>query len=83
MSSMIANASSNTLTPPGIDLPSKASTPTANAISVAVGTAQPSLASVPWLIAMYINAGTNTPPSAAPIGSKAILRLAKAPSWIS
>ena len=47
MSSMIANAKSNTLTPPGMDFPSKASTPTAKAISVAVGTAQPSLASVP------------------------------------
>ncbi|MCY1562071.1 hypothetical protein D9M68_994140 [compost metagenome] len=41
MSSMIARASNSTRTLPGMDRPSSASTPTANAMSVAVGTAQP------------------------------------------
>ena len=40
-SSMIARASRKTLTLTGIERPSRASTPTAKAISVAVGTAQP------------------------------------------
>jgi len=41
MSSMIASASRNTRTLAGTRRPSRASTPTANAMSVAVGIAQP------------------------------------------
>jgi hypothetical protein len=40
-SSMIASARRKTRTLPGMDFPSSASTPTANAMSVAVGIAQP------------------------------------------
>ncbi|MDT4832281.1 hypothetical protein FQZ97_658280 [compost metagenome] len=83
MSSMIARASRNTRTEDGTERPSKARTPTAKAMSVAVGTAHPWRSPSVLLNARYNNAGTRTPPKAAIIGKAASLRLARAPSWIS
>ncbi|MDT4890630.1 hypothetical protein FQZ97_1274940 [compost metagenome] len=80
MSSMIARASRNTRTEAGTERPSKASTPTAKAMSVAVGTAQPWRTPSALLNARYNSAGTITPPKAATIGKAASLRLASAPS---
>ncbi|MCY1309055.1 hypothetical protein D9M70_591100 [compost metagenome] len=83
MSSMIARASRNTRTEAGTARPSKARTPTAKAMSVAVGTAQPRRNSSAPLRDRYSRAGTMTPPHAATTGKVASLILANAPSWIS
>ena len=61
-SSTTAIVDSSSFIPTGTRDPSSASTPSANAISVAVGTAQPRIAAAsPWLRATNSSAGTATP----------------------
>lgn len=70
---MIASVSRNTRRAGGRNLPTTAITATANAMSVAVGIAQPRRASEPpaALITTKMRAGTTTPPIAAAIGRAA------------
>ena len=68
-SSMIANAVKKTFNDNGTRLPSKDKTPSENAMSVAVGIAQPCVFSEPALNAKNINAGNNIPPNAANNGN--------------
>ena len=83
MSSMIASVSSSMRSDAGMPLPTSASTPTAKAMSVAVGMAQPWRVTGSVLTAMYSRAGTMTPPAAAMIGSSATFGSASAPLCIS
>ena len=71
MSSTIASASRKSLSDGAIRLPSRLSTPTAIAMSVATGMPQPRLADVPAVIARKISAGTIMPPAAAIAGRAA------------
>ena len=71
MSSTMASAVKNTLSPTGALSPSNAKTPRAKAMSVAMGMPQPAAPSVPALMARYISAGTTAPPTAAATGSAA------------
>jgi hypothetical protein len=68
MSSTMARVSRNTLAPAGTLEPSTASTPTAKAMSVAMGMPQPRPPSPPTLRSRKIPAGTTTPPTAARTG---------------
>ena len=77
MSSTIASVSRNSLRLAGTRGPSSASTPTANAMSVAIGIAQPSSPSPPTLMATNRSAGTTMPPTAATAGSAARLAVAQ------
>jgi hypothetical protein len=79
MSSTIATVSRNNLTPEDTRSPSRASTPTANAMSVAAGMAQPEASSLPAVTARKIPAGSTTPPIAAIAGSAAALRSRSSP----
>ena len=67
----MASAARNTLRPVGTRVPNAASTPMANAISVAIGTPHPEAPAPPALITPYTAAGTNIPPAAAATGSHA------------
>ena len=70
-SSIIASVKTKILRLAGIFLPKSAITPTAKAMSVAVGIAQPFIAAEsPQLMIEKITAGAITPPSAAKLGSK-------------
>src|ERR1700730_13958649 len=83
-SSMIARASRNTLSDGGARGPSKARTPSAKAISVAVGIAQPRRASSsPQLQARETSAGPAIPPKAPTTGSAAFEAFDSSPSMIS
>ena len=70
-SSTIAMLRRRSLTPGGIRLPRSASTPTAKAISVAIGIAQPRAVSAPAFNRRKMAAGRMTPPKAAMSGSRA------------
>ena len=83
MSSTIARVSNSTLTAGGTRLPSSATTPSANAMSVAIGMPQPSLPSPPALNARKIAAGTIIPPSAAIAGSATARRSRSSPTTSS
>jgi hypothetical protein len=83
MSSITANASKSTRSAPGTRLPSSVRIPTANAISVAIGIAQPAEPARPTLRLAKITAGTSMPPSAAASGSAALRKVASSPSKIS
>ena len=70
-SSIIASVRTKILRLAGIFLPKSAITPTAKAISVAVGIAQPFIATAsPQLMIENIIAGIITPPKAAKLGSR-------------
>ena len=78
-SSITAIVDNSSVIATGTREPSNASTPSANAISVAVGTAQPRIAAAsPWFNAMNSNAGTATPATAQPSGNTSWSRPA---SW--
>jgi hypothetical protein len=79
MSSITASASSRIRHDAGTRLPSNVNTPTANAMSVAIGIAHPAAPPRPALSATKIAAGTNIPPSAAANGSAARRRPASSP----
>src|SRR6267143_2588515 len=83
MSSMMASVSSNIRSAGGTCLPMRDRTPTAKAISVAVGIAQPRRAAGSGLMSRYSSAGMTTPPTAATMGRVATLGSDKAPSYIS
>ena len=79
-SSIIAKAVKNTFNERGTLLPNNDNTPKEKAISVADGIAQPfNVSPSPKFIKTYISAGTNIPPTAAIIGSKACLILDNSP----
>ena len=84
-SSITASAVRNTRKPGGTREPSSASAPSENAMSVAVGTAQPRGASPPRIhaSARKMPAGTTTPPAAANTGSEAARQVRSCPSTIS
>ena len=71
-SSKIARASRKMRACLGSPLPKIASTPSANAMSVAVGIGQPLIPSVPVFSRAKMTAGAITPPRAATIGTKAV-----------
>lgn len=68
-SSIMASAVRNTLKEWGIAFPKRLKIPNENAISVAVGIAQPLVNSVPFVKAMNIIAGTSNPLKAATNGN--------------
>jgi len=70
-SSAIAIVSRKSFTPAVIRSPRRASTPIANAMSVAMGIAQPSASSPPAVSVRKIAAGSSTPPRAASTGRRA------------
>jgi len=75
-SSITARDSSRTRTPEGSTEPARARTPSANAMSVAIGIAQaPSSAAAPPDTAKATRAGTIIPPTAAKSGSAAVRQL--------
>jgi hypothetical protein len=78
---MMASEVRKTLSELGTREPTRASTPSAKAMSVAVGTAQPRQFSG-WgkLTAMKITAGTNMPPKAAINGSARRGQVSSSPS---
>ena len=79
-SSMMAKAVKNTFMLKGTREPSKANTPKANAMSVAVGIAQPlAVSTSPALNAKNISAGTVKPAKAAKPGNKRCCVVCKAP----
>ena len=80
MSSTIASVRRNTFSGLGTRDPSSAMTPTANAMSVAIGIPQPSTPSPPRLNTTYRPAGTIIPPRAAIAGIAARLGSASSPS---
>ncbi len=83
MSSRIARASRKTRTREGSPLPNIASTPSANAISVAVGMGQPGAVVLsPPAISRYTAIGTSTPPVAAMAGCTALRGESSSP-WVS
>ena len=71
------------MSPVGILGPTSTSTPTANAMSVAIGIAQPSRASAPLTSAKKMRTGATIPPSAAAAGTTMRRTLASSPSTIS
>ena len=71
MSSMIASVSSSMRSAAGTPRPMSESTPTAKAMSVAVGMAQPWRVAGSVLRTKYSSAGTSKPPMAAMTGSVA------------
>ena len=78
-SSTTAMVDSSSFMPIGTREPSSASTPSAKAMSVAVGTAQPRIACASWWFsATNSSAGTATPAAAHTIGSTSCARVA---SW--
>ena len=79
MSSTMASVSKNSLSIGGIREPSSATTPTANAMSVAIGMPQPDAASPDGLSMKYSSAGATIPPIAAIAGSVAARTLARYP----
>ncbi len=80
MSSTIASVSRKSFRLLGTRAPSNASTPTANAMSVAMGIAQPSSPlPLPTLMATNRSAGTTIPPTAATAGRAARLRSRSSP----
>ena len=79
MSSTIANVSNKTLTATGTREPRSATTPRANAMSVAIGIPHPLTPSPPALNATKISAGTIMPPSAAIAGSATARRSRSSP----
>src|ERR1700751_2182014 len=78
-SSMIANAIKKIFKLVGTFLPNNEAMPSEKAISVAVGIPQPCVNAVPILRNIKINAGTTIPPSAAPKGKTALLKLDNSP----
>ena len=82
-SSTVARVSKNAATPPGILFLKKLYTPMANAMSVAIGIAQPAVtaaAVAPGLLhAKYTPMGTSIPPSAPMHGNAACCRLRSEP----
>src|SRR6185437_1620197 len=78
-SSTIASASRNTFSGNGARLPSNASTPSANAISVAIGMPQPWAPRPPKFHAVKMSAGTSIPPNAAATGNIALRGDASSP----
>lgn len=82
-SSIIARAVRKIFSENGTLLPSKVSTPSENAMSVAVGIAQPRIYSVPELKNTKIKAGNITPPAAENTGSSAFLTSESSPFKIS
>ena len=83
MSSITASASRRTRRAGGTRRPSTVRTPTANAMSVAIGIPQPAAPAWPWLRPAYIAAGISMPPSAAASGSAARRSSDSSPPWIS
>jgi hypothetical protein len=83
MSSTIARASTNSLSSGATRLPSRLSTPTAMAMSVAIGMPQPSTPGRPALRARKVSAGTSIPPTAAMAGSAALRGSRSSPSTSS
>ena len=69
MSSTMASASSSTLRPAGTLVPTMVMTPTAMAMSVAIGIAHPSRAAGSWTMAKKTRTGTIIPPAAAATGA--------------
>lgn len=82
-SSSTASASRNTRMPLGSPRPNMASTPSANAMSVAVGIGQPCVYCVPAVTSRKMPAGTSTPPTAAMAGMIAVLGFDSSPSTSS
>ena len=84
MSSMIAMASNRALSATGTREPSRASRPSAKAMSVAAGIAQPrKFSGEPRLSATKTIAGIAIPPIAAMMGSEACFQLRSWPVTIS
>ena len=83
MSSTIARASTNSLSDGATRLPSRLSTPTAIAMSVAIGMPQPWTPACPALKARKISAGTTIPPTAAMAGRAALRGSRSSPSTSS
>lgn len=82
-SSSTASASRNTRMPLGSPRPNMASTPSANAMSVAVGIGHPCVYGVPAVTSRKTPAGTSTPPTAAMAGMIAVLGFDSSPSTSS
>ena len=82
-SSATAKVSRKIFNVAGARLPTSASTPTANAMSVAIGMPQPLTPGPPALNARYSAAGTTIPPRAATSGSAAARGSRKSPCTIS
>ena len=76
---MIASAVKNIFNATGTRFPNKEAMPNVNAISVAVGMAQPLMASVPLLNNAYNNAGASIPPMAPNTGNNDFLIEASSP----
>ena len=83
MSSTIASVSRKTLSELGTPRPTSATTPTAKAMSVAIGIPQPVEPAPPALKAAYSAAGTAIPPTAAIAGKAAAAGLRKWPATSS
>ena len=83
MSSTIAIASSSTLRPAGTLDPTMVMTPTAMAMSVAIGIAQPWLAAGSSTMAKKMRTGTIIPPAAAAIGAHTLRPPASSPATTS
>ena len=83
MSSTIATLSRNSRAPADTRSPSSASTPTANAMSVAAGIAHPRAPSPPAVSSTKIAIGSTTPPTAAIAGSAAARRSRSSPATSS
>ena len=82
-SSTIASAVTKMRSPSGARLPSRARTPRAKAMSVAIGTPQPRAAVPPPASARKIKAGSTAPPIAAAMGRVARRSVASSPTRIS
>jgi hypothetical protein len=83
MSSTMASVSMNTLAAAGRRRPRIAMTPSANAMSVAIGIPQPWISGVPGLSTAYSRAGTAMPPNAATIATAARRGSRNSPPTIS
>ena len=76
---MIAMVSRKSLAEAGTREPSRASTPSAKAVSVATGMPQPRAPSPPAFSARKMAAGTSMPPTAASAGTPALRRPRSSP----